>query len=141
MQKQPMFFTKLIIDEKQHDKKINENCVATSLYEHLIKDSNNLILFAYVNNIVVGYLCGFVKNNGDAYIETVTELEAMYVDSDYRKSGIGNALVNEFKIWLKEKGNKFIELKVCSANINAINLYKQNGFSDFKLVMAYKMKD
>ncbi len=100
-----------------------------------------MILFAYVNNIVVGYLYGFVKNNGDAYIETVTELEAMYVDSDYRKLGIGNALVNEFKIWLKEKGNKFIELKVCSANIDAINLYKQNGFSDFKLVMAYKKKD
>ncbi len=54
------FLTRLIRDEKQYDNNINKNCVVNSLYEKLLENPNNCILFAKVNNQIIGYLYGFL---------------------------------------------------------------------------------
>lgn len=135
------FLTKLIQDEKKYDKNINENCVVHTLYENFIENEQNCILIAENNGIVMGYLYGFILNGGDAYIDVVTQLDAMFVDEEYRKLGIGNALIDEFKKWSKQKNAKYIELKVCNNNEDAISLYKKNGFENVKTIMSLELGD
>jgi len=127
--------TKLIMDEKKYDDNINENCVVTSLYENFINDDNIFLCFAEIDCNIVGYIYGFLQNNGDAYKESITQLDAMYVEDSFRKMGIGNALIDEFIKWSKKKKAKFIELKVCIDNNDAISLYHKNYFKEVKSIM------
>lgn len=135
------FLTKLIQDEKKYDNNINENCVVHTLYENFIENEQNCILIAENNEKIIGYLYGFVQNGGDAYIDIVTQLDAMFVDEDYRKLGVGNALIDEFKKWSKQQSAKYIELKVCNNNDNAISLYKKNGFKNVKTIMSLELEN
>lgn len=135
------FLTKLINDEKKYDDNINENCIVCKLYENLIEDTQNCILVAEVDKKIIGYLYGYIKNNGDAYINNVAQLEAMFVEKEYRKIGIGNKLITRFKKWSKEQNVKYIELKVCNNNDSAISLYKKNNFEGIKTIMSLKLED
>jgi len=123
------FLTLLIKDEKKYDDNINGNCVINEMYENLIEMENNCCLvIKNENRQNCGYLFGFICNKGDAYIKKTAQLDAMYVLEEYRKNGLGVALVEEFKKWAKEKEVKIIQLTVCDQNINACSLYEKNGF-------------
>ena len=119
------FLTKLIQDEKKYDVNINENCVVTCLYENLIPYDNNCILVAEYKDKLIGYLYGYIENNGDAYINSIARLEAMFVEEKYRNNGLGTMLIDNFKTWAKSKEAKYVELKVCNENESAIALYKK----------------
>lgn len=135
------FLTKLIRDEKKYDSNINENCVVHNLYEKFIENEENCILVAENNGIILGYLYGFVINNGDAYIDVVTQLDALFINEEYRRHGIANALIEEFKNWSRYKNAKYIELKVCNNNDNAISLYTKKGFKNVKTIMSLELED
>ncbi|MBE6152823.1 MAG: GNAT family N-acetyltransferase [Firmicutes bacterium] len=135
------FLTRLIRDEKQYDDNINENCIIYSFYENIIHDDKNCILVVEENNKIIGYLYGFIQNNGDTYINDVAQLDTIFIDEKYRKLGIGNALIEEFKKWTKKQHVKYIELKVCNNNVNAISLYKKIGFVDTKTIMSLELEN
>ncbi len=133
-----ILLNKLILDEKQYDKNISDNVIIKNFYETKINDDNNCLLVAKIDNKVIGYLYGFILNS-DIDIEIKSQLDALYVEKEYRKLGVANSLINEFIKWSKQKGVKFIELKVCNENINAINLYKKYGFKDIKTIMEIEI--
>lgn len=134
------FLTRLIHDEKQYDENINEKCIVYSFYENLIENKNNCILIAENNdNMIIGYLYGYVASNGDAYLEKTSQLEAIFVDEKFRGNNIGKKLVNKFILWSKNNNVKYIELKVCNENLGAINLYKKNGFNNIKSIMRLEI--
>lgn len=57
------------------------------------------------------------------------ELENMYVVPNARRQGVGGALINEVKLWLKTKGVDRMYVSAYSNNIQAIDFYQANGFS------------
>ena len=130
------FLTELIHDEKKYDSNINELCVVNSLYEKLYKNHNN-VLFVAKNNEekIVGYIYGYVRDDGDAYIEKTAQLEALYVLPTVRNNGIASSLIEEFKKWCYKNSTNIIILTVCHGNDNAIKLYEKNGFKTCKYVM------
>ena len=128
------FLTKLIRDEKKYDNNINENIVINNYYEKYIDKDNTCLLFALIDNKIVGYIYGFVKNDGDAVINKVALLDALYVDIEYRKLGVANSLINEFKNWSKDIANS-IEVNVCYQNESAVKLYKKHNFIETKMTM------
>lgn len=135
------FLTKLIHDEKKYDSNINENCIISSFYENFVENEQNCILLVEDHTVIIGYLYGFVINGGDAYVDIVTQLDAMFVENNYRNLGVGNALIDEFKKWSKQQGAKYIQLKVCNKNDNAISLYKKNGFESAKTIMLLELEE
>ncbi len=136
------FLTKLIQDEKKYDKNINENCIVNNLYENFIGSENNCILIAEDNKKnTVGYLYGYLIDNGDVYIKKSTMLEAMFVDKNYRGEKIGYKLIEEFKKWSKYIKASYIELKVCNDNNSAISLYQKQGFKSVKTTMVLEIGD
>lgn len=135
------YLTKLIHDEKKYDKNINEKCVVNSLYDNFYMNENVCILLAKEEKQYVGYLFGTVMDAGDAYINTQAKLDAMFVDEKYRGNKIGKKLIDDFKKWTNKKSVKYIELTVCNDNFFAINLYKNSGFKDVKIVMQCTVKE
>ncbi len=131
--------TKLIKDEKKYDDNINENCNVTSFYERIYNSDGVCLLVAKENNFVTGYLYGYIENNGDTYINLVGVLDALYVREEYRCKGVATKLIKEFKLWSIKHNAKEIEVKVLNDNINAINLYKENGFKENKTIMNLKI--
>lgn len=135
------FLTQLINDEKKYDNNINEKCIVNSFYENFYNLDNQFLYFAKVKDKYVGYIYGFLKDSGDAYLDKVTELDAMFVEEKYRNKGIGTSLIKKFQDWSKEKGAKYIELKVCNGNESAIYLYKKNLFKSIKTIMNCELVD
>ena len=126
--------TKLIRDEKKYDNNINENYVVKSYYEYVIPKKQNIILVAESSNTIVGYLYGYIINDGDTSINNVAKIDALFIEEDYRHLGIATSLINEFKNIIKEDNVKYIEVNVCNNNIEAINTYKNNGFNEIKAI-------
>lgn len=77
--------TKLIKDEKKYDDNINEYCVVKSLYEKFYNEQSVCLLIAKQENTVVGYVYGYVQDNGDTKKDVVCVLDALYVLEEYRK--------------------------------------------------------
>lgn len=128
------FLTKLIRDEKKYDDNINENIVINNYYENYIDKGNTCLLFALIDNKIVGYIYGFIKNDGNTVINKVALLDALYVDIEYRKLGVATTLINEFKNWFKDIANS-IEVNVCYQNESAVKLYKKHNFIETKMTM------
>ena len=96
---------------------------------------NDIVLVACINNKIVGYLAGTLNSQYSYNNNIQAELDNMCVMSEYRKSGIGSKLFEEFKKICKE--NKINEIKVVASynNLNAIAFYKNNGFKEADLTL------
>ena len=95
--------TLLIKDEKQYDNNINDSFVITKYYEDLLQSDACISLVAEINNKIIGYLYGYIKNDEDTCIELTSKLDALYIKEEYRGQGISKSLINEFKSWSKSK--------------------------------------
>jgi ribosomal protein S18 acetylase RimI-like enzyme len=93
-----------------------------------------LILLAYVDNEVAGcialqailphYHLSPQKNRKE-----YCEMKRMYVRPAFRKTGIGNVLVEDLCKEAKQLGYAFMWLDTLSRMQPAINLYKRHGFN------------
>lgn len=126
--------TKLIIDEKKYDPNIDENFKVKGFYKNFVNNYNHCILLATIDNKIVGYIYGFIETDVTNKNEKA-KLDALYVESEYRRLGIAQKLIDDFLSWTEEKNIKSIEVNVCGENINAINLYKKYNFKMSKLTM------
>lgn len=131
--------TLLIRDEEKYDKTINKDFVVTNMYENYIQDPSRFLYLAEEDNEIVGYLYGYIKED-ITIADKKSFLDALYVEEDYRKKGIANSLIEEFKNWSKDNGTFAIEVNVCSDNIKAKNLYKKHGFIPTKETLNYEIK-
>lgn len=133
-----VLLTKLIIDEKKYDENINQNCIVKSFYEKIYDDENVCLLVAKTKEII-GYLYGYIRNDGNSTIYKTSVLDALYVEKNYRKIGCGKKLIETFKKWSLNSKARYIELKVCIQNKEAINLYLKEGLSNQKIIMKAKI--
>lgn len=126
--------TKLIRDEKKYDNNVNEEFVVNSFYENIIDKKNNYLLVGESSNKIVGYLYGYIIDDGDTVINRVAKIDALYIEEEYHHLGIGSSLINEFKEIIKEANIKYIEVNACNNNKEAISTYKNNGFNEIKAI-------
>lgn len=132
--------TDLIQDErKNYDSNINENYKVQEFYEKLIDNEDKIILVARDNDIILGYVYGFIQDNGNLFNNKIAKLDALFVKEQYRGNGIARSLMNEFINWAREKEVAYLELSVCKGNTNAINLYKNEGFSINKICLRKRL--
>lgn len=132
--------TDLIQDErKNYDSNINENYKVQDFYEKLIDNENKIILIARDNDIILGYVYGFIQDNGNLFNNKIAQLDALFVKEQYRGNGIARSLMKDFINWAEEKGAAYIELSVCKGNTNAINLYENEGFSINKICLRKEL--
>jgi GNAT superfamily N-acetyltransferase len=102
-----------------------------------IKDNSNSFCLVVVNNDkIVGYFVGGI-NMVEEYrtINKIGEGETMFIEDEYRGKGIGTKFLRLFEKWCKDKKINRMRLVASSRNIQAINLYKKEGFEIYDITL------
>lgn len=69
---------------------------------------------------------------GDRY----SHIFLLYVMPDYRRQGIGTALMRHAENWARARGDRQIGLQVFESNQPALNLYDQLGYQTHSFLMV-----
>lgn len=83
-----------------------------------------------IKNCIVAYVddrpaaCGAFK----PFSEDTVEIKRMFTDPEFRKRGLGSAIVTELENWAKELGFKKTVLETSQDLTQAISVYEKNGF-------------
>jgi|TARA_B100001964_G_C13844625_1_gene427429 ribosomal protein S18 acetylase RimI-like enzyme len=110
----------------------------TKHYKDRISKDDGCVRVAIVDNEIVGYLCGGLAKKGSfGRLPTVVvaEIETFFVLDEFRSSGIGKKLYNNFIEWCKTKNVDKARLDVHPGNELAIKFYRDNNFKDFYLTL------
>lgn len=107
---------------------IEKNCFSEpwsekSVTEEIKAENSVFIVCRSEENKAVGYISGR-DNSGEFYINNVA------VSSDFRKNGIGEALVCRLIDEVKSRGCEFATLEVRESNESARRLYEKCGFNE-----------
>jgi [ribosomal protein S18]-alanine N-acetyltransferase len=91
--------------------------------------------------------CGLVADSGGKVAgfavaswlrhEAVAEVEGLFVDLDYRRQGVGSALIAACMTWAAKAGASKVRLEVRASNTAAHALYRRHGFSTAGVRRAY----
>ena len=130
------FLSKLINYESSLDNIINPNVKVCGPAENNIKQDDVFVAYAKAEK-PVGYVFGYRQfNKGKIYNTNILVLEALFVEKEFRKMGIGKMLINAFENWTKEKyGDYVIEITYINANKDAEKFYQNLGYTTVKTTL------
>ena len=123
-----LFESLLIYERIYFDKNIKNDLNINSYFEKRINDNNFVIFVASIDNIVIGYINGYIDGDNKIKIEIEAIIQSIYIEDNYRNKGIGTKLINEFVKYVKEMGVKYILIDNFIQNESARYLYNKLGF-------------
>lgn len=123
--------TRLIRYEHRYDGNLNPDYTVTDNYANMLGHEGCKIWLAEDNGVACGYLCAIVYDF-PVYKRPVVVLDALYVCEEHRRRGIATALMAQLKSYAATINAGGIELKVYSANAQALELYQRSGFKETK---------
>lgn len=99
--------------------------------ESVLDDKTQVIFVADIGNKVVGYI--HLTSYGVIYTDTYKNCLGLAVDNDYKRMGVGSALLKQGEMWAKEYGA--VGIRLCSGieRGNAHKFYKSQGYIENKL--------
>ena len=110
--------------------------------EEFSQNINNIIV-AEINNLVVGVVKYLIKEkleNSYTNYRKVLFIDALVVDQNYRKKGIGKILMLEMEKIAKYNNCSSVELNVWAFNENAIKFYEGMGMSVKTMILEKSIK-
>ena len=112
--------------------------VITNNLEEMMINENNIILLAEDKQIIKGILiCRIreIENHINLKNAKVLWINDICVNQEYRRTGIGSALIEKAKEIAKENNCVRLELNCWEQNENALKFYKKLGLKTQKRVM------
>lgn len=97
-----------------------------------IGNTQNLILGAYVNNEIIGYLIAYEKNNS-FYCWVVA------VDKRYRRKGILTEMMNTFESFAKKLGYNKVTLKTLNNKREMLSYLVKNNWNFSDIIKKSKI--
>lgn len=99
--------------------------------EVVLNDKTQAIFVAECDNKVVGYI--HLVNYDVIYADNFKNCLGLAVDNDYKRIGIGSALLEQAEIWAKENGA--VGIRLCSGveREKAHQFYQSQGYEVTKL--------
>lgn len=102
-------------------------------------DSNREAVFvAEIDGEVAGYVHAEIYSL--LYFEPMVNILGLAVASDYRRKGVGKALMTRVEEWAKEKGIREIRLNSGGSRKEAHEFYRAIGFDDEKVQIRFLKK-
>lgn len=105
-------------------------------YEQLLAAQEAPFVRCAVVALCESALAGFVVASWVRQ-EIEAEVEGLLVDEDYRRRGIGSALIEASMAWAAGAGAAAIRLEVRASNTAGLNLYHRHGFRAVGARRAY----
>jgi len=129
-------------EHKEYDSSLNLDWtfgkVGTKYFQDMISKERGCVLIAIVDDKIVGYLCGGLKQKkveSCRNLLIVAELENTFVLDEFRSKGIGKQLYSKFMEWCKMQNVEKIRVGVFAQNELAIKFYRNNNFKDYTLIL------
>ena len=108
-----------------------KNDAADELFLRMVRDPHRLCLVAAAGAEVVGYVLYSIQlfHRHPVTVETGwATIEHLYVRNDWRRRGIGRALLEASEKPLAERGVETVDLQVWAGNPQAEAFYRQMGY-------------
>lgn len=94
--------------------------------KYILENTNDIILVAYINNEVIGYIHG--SQYELLYSDSLINILGFVVKESYRRMGIGRALIDKLEGFAKENRYSGIRLVSGINRENAHRFYEENGY-------------
>lgn len=96
------------------------------------------VIIAFSDNDAVGYLIGDIHRPApDAARQIITaQLNNIYIREEFRKCGVGNMLLENFKEYCKNNNVSRLTTTVIAQNTNALGFYRRQGFEPSRIILA-----
>jgi len=106
--------------------------VYRKFFKRCIYSKNRYLLVAEEDNKVIGYALGELGSRPPVFkIRKIGFISDMFVDKNFRKSGIAKQFLAKLFIWFKSKKLKYIELTVHVKNEIGNKAWAKYGFEDY----------
>ena len=102
----------------------------------LLSDVNNRIFVAVADGIIVGYI--HANSYELLFAPSMRNVMAIAVSSDYKRNGIGRALLEEVEKWAVESGSAGVRLVSGESRTDAHEFYKKCGYVSNKKQLNFK---
>lgn len=103
--------------------------------EYLLKLlEKHFFWIALCENKTVGYIAGQIADRASENFP-IGELKYIFVDEEFRSSGIGSTLVEQFKKYCRENNCSNLAVSVLATNSAAQNFYEKHGFGEYKITL------
>ena len=89
------------------------------------------------NDEVIGYCISSIDKEDD----TIGEIDSIYIDETYRKSGLGKQLIERAILWLINNGTETQKIIVGVGNEHVLDFYKQLDFYPLHIVLQRNTKN
>ena len=98
----------------------------------LMKSEDTLVLVALDKGCVVGFSDSQIKKYPPIWErETYGVISSMVVQSNYRRQGIGERMLDKIYDWFESRNIARIELSVAARNQIGNSFWKKHGFQDY----------
>ena len=102
----------------------------------LLQSEEDKIFVAEVDGVVAGYV--HANNYELLYAPPMKNVMGIAVSSDYRKMGIGKALLERVEQWAKETGAAGVRLVSGGSRVDAHSFYCSMGYGEGKPQLNFK---
>lgn len=100
--------------------------------EEILGDPDVCILLACAGEQPVGFVTGMLRDTPAIDLLVPARLvvvDNLYVDSEYRRSGLGRGMMQAIEAWAKRSGAEYVELHVYEFNTQAVAFYERLGYT------------
>ena len=93
-------------------------------FERRYQDKDKLIIVAYYENIPIGYIIGYDRDNDGSFYCWMAG-----VDNNYRRLGALTSLMNYQMNWAKKKGYNKLKIRTRNNRREMLSFLVKNGFN------------
>ncbi len=122
-----------------------KHCLPTAeefekLFTSELEDERSVLVIAEIDGILAGFAFGFLEKHSDDLIEA-PYLSIVYLETakEFRKRGVGRALLKEMERLARERGIKTIDLQVWLTNKPAMRLSVEAGYQPLEMRMGKRV--
>jgi ribosomal protein S18 acetylase RimI-like enzyme len=134
-----LLVTKLFDQYRMFYKQASDIALAETYIKNRLENNESVIFVAFVGHKPVGFTQLYPLLSSVRATKNWL-LNDLFVDTDHRKQGIGEALLKAAANFAKSQGATFVQLETASDNYTAQSLYEAVGFvrQDAKTSFYYR---
>ncbi len=133
----------LFENDRQYDETYNMDWPNENpdYYLQRVVGSDGAAFAADAGGRLVGYCIGHLERIPSfRMIRTRAELENIFVEEDFRSSGVGTALVSAFIEWARAHGADVASVTASAQNTRAVAFYRKSGFKDYETTLEMPLR-
>jgi ribosomal protein S18 acetylase RimI-like enzyme len=108
-------------------------------FQGLISEPDCCCWLARQGGAAIGYLIARLHRASSFRLVDVAELESMVISPAWRRRGVGQRLVQQFRAWAQDRGASQLHVSAYAANTAALAFYESQGFAVHQVTLTLSL--